>query len=62
MNSDHDTHRKTVPNGTVERETSPKDTAQASKDSEEKRRHPASENALESSQDKNPIPDDSVKK
>ncbi|SFU23954.1 hypothetical protein [Paraburkholderia aspalathi] len=38
------------------------DTAQNAQDSQEKRRHPPSENALESSQDKNPIPQDSVRK
>lgn len=62
MKSDHDTHRKAVPNETATRETSLKGTAQESKDSQEKRQHPASENALESSQDKNPVPPDSVKK
>jgi hypothetical protein len=34
----------------------PPDTAQNARDVEEKRRHSRSENALQSSQDKNPIP------
>jgi len=51
----------------VSRETdpgasSPADTAQNAQDAREKRHHPPSENALESSQDKNPIPQDSVRK
>jgi len=40
----------------------PSDTAQTARDAEEKRKHPASENALESSQDKNPIPPGSTRK
>jgi hypothetical protein len=32
------------------------DSEQTARDQEEKRKHPASENALDSSQDKNPIP------
>ncbi len=36
------------------------DSEQTARDKEEKRKHPASENALESSQDKNPIPPDST--
>jgi hypothetical protein len=32
------------------------DPEQTARDEEEKRKHPASENALESSQDKNPVP------
>lgn len=39
----------------------PPHTAQTERDEREKRRHPASENALESSQDKNPIPLDSTR-
>ncbi|MBB5540060.1 hypothetical protein NHH62_16265 [Paraburkholderia fungorum] len=51
----------------VSRETdpgasSPADTMQNAQDTREKRHHPPSENGLESSQDKNPIPQDSVRK
>ena len=37
------------------------DTLQHEKDREEKRKHPASENALESAQDKNPVPPGSTR-
>lgn len=51
----------------VSRETgpgasSPADTMQNAQDTREKHHHSPSENALESSQDKNPIPQDSVRK
>ena len=39
----------------------PSDTAQSARDKQDKRKHPASENALESSQDKNPIPPGSTR-
>jgi hypothetical protein len=39
----------------------PSDTLQSRKDREEKQKHSVSENALESSQDKNPIPPDSTR-
>ncbi|RKT13931.1 hypothetical protein B0G69_7145 [Paraburkholderia sp. RAU2J] len=39
----------------------PLDTAQNKRDVEEKRKHSRSENALQSSQDKNPIPPDSTR-
>lgn len=39
----------------------PSDTAQSARDKQEKRKHPGSENALESSQDKNPIPPGSTR-
>ncbi|NKJ51153.1 hypothetical protein CIC12_31430 [Burkholderia sp. SG-MS1] len=39
----------------------PLDTAQTTRDVEEKRKHSRSENALQSSQDKNPIPPDSTR-
>ncbi|MFM0125348.1 hypothetical protein P0D73_41910 [Paraburkholderia sp. RL18-101-BIB-B] len=55
-------HRTTTSNETTTRDTSLKDTAQSAQDAKEKRRHPTSENTLDSSQDKNPIPPDSVKK
>ncbi|MEM5438631.1 hypothetical protein [Paraburkholderia diazotrophica] len=52
--SDHpreeDTHHKKNP---------PADTAQQAKDEKERSKHPASENALESTQDKNPVPEES---
>ncbi|MCI0152057.1 hypothetical protein KNO81_40205 [Paraburkholderia sediminicola] len=56
-----------VPAQPVSRETGSRarslaDTAQNARDTQEKRRHPPSENALESSQDKNPIPQGSVRK
>lgn len=37
-------------------------TVQGARDTKEKRRHPPSENALSSSQDKNPVPPHSVRK
>jgi hypothetical protein len=40
----------------------PPDTAQSARDAEEKRKHSPSENALRSSQDKNPIPPDSTRR
>ncbi|MEM5383044.1 hypothetical protein VSR68_05485 [Paraburkholderia phymatum] len=52
--SDHsrvqDTHHKKNP---------PADAAQQAKDEKERSKHPASENALESTQEKNPVPDES---
>ncbi|HEY2024060.1 hypothetical protein [Paraburkholderia sp.] len=39
----------------------PPDTLQSRKDRLEKSKHPESENALESSQDKNPIPPESTR-
>jgi hypothetical protein len=45
-----DTHHKKNP---------PADTAQQAKDDKERSKHPASENTLESTQDKNPVPDES---
>ncbi|CAB3787312.1 hypothetical protein LMG27177_02191 [Paraburkholderia fynbosensis] len=39
----------------------PLDTTQKKRDVEEKRKHSRSENALQSSQDKNPIPPDSTR-
>ncbi|SEJ75191.1 hypothetical protein SAMN05192539_101784 [Paraburkholderia diazotrophica] len=45
-----DTHHKKNP---------PADTVQQAKDDEESRKHPASENRLESTQDKNPVPEES---
>jgi hypothetical protein len=39
----------------------PPDTAQNARDIEEKRKHSRSENALQSSQDENPIPPDSTR-
>jgi len=39
----------------------PSDTAHTARDEQEKRKHPGSENALESSQDKNPIPPGSTR-
>ncbi|MFM0227418.1 hypothetical protein [Paraburkholderia dipogonis] len=58
----HESHRKPIADETATRDKSLKDTAQSAQDAKEKRRHPTSENTLDSSQDKNPIPPDSVKK
>jgi hypothetical protein len=41
--------------------TAPVDTVQSARDAAEKQRHPSSENALESSQDKNPVPPESTR-
>ncbi|MEQ5844380.1 MULTISPECIES: hypothetical protein [Paraburkholderia] len=41
---------------------SPHDTAQAVHDEEEKKKHPASEGELDSSQDKNPVPRGTTRK
>ena len=40
----------------------PTDTQQSRMDKQEKQKHPASENEVESAQDKNPIPPDSTRK
>lgn len=45
---------------TASTKTSP-DTAQNARDVEEQRKHSRSENALQSSQDKNPIPPDTTR-
>jgi len=58
----HQGHRKTLSDEAARSDASLKDTAQSAQDAKEKRRHPTSENTLDSSQDKNPIPPDSVKK
>lgn len=50
-------HRRTTTNPT----TRP-DTVQSARDTAEKAKHPHSENALESSQDKNPVPPDSTRR
>jgi hypothetical protein len=41
--------------------TAPADTVQSARDAAEKQRHPPSENASESSQDKNPVPPESTR-
>ncbi|ACD16438.1 hypothetical protein [Paraburkholderia phytofirmans] len=60
--AEHQGHRKPLSDEAARSDASLKDTAQSAQDAKEKRRHPASENTLDSSQDKNPIPPDSVKK
>ena len=60
--AEHQGHRKSLSAEAARSDASLKDTAQSAQDAKEKRRHPASENTLDSSQDKNPIPPDSVKK
>ena len=50
-------HRHTTSNPTTR-----SDTVQSARDTAEKAKHPPSENALESSQDKNPVPPDSTRR
>lgn len=50
-------HRRATP-----KPTTGSDTVQSARDTAEQAKHPHSENALESSQDKNPIPPDSTRR
>jgi len=52
----------TGPRGAPTTPTTRPDTVQSARDNAEKAKHPHSENALESSQEKNPVPPDSTRR